>query len=67
MARSQELLGDPRDEHVVCLHHDRLLPFFPGLNERRRSTRRTRDLWMVILVVRVSVHIVLEALQWKRP
>jgi hypothetical protein len=44
------------------LHHASLQTFFPGLNERRRSTRRKRDLWSVILAVRVSLPLVLEAL-----
>src|SRR5438045_4252533 len=37
--------------------------FFPGLNERSRYNRRKRDLWSVILAVRVSLQIVLDALQ----
>jgi hypothetical protein len=37
--------------------------FFPGLNERSRYNRRKRDLWSVILAVRVSLQLVLEALQ----
>jgi hypothetical protein len=40
-----------------------LQTFFPGLNERSRYNRRKRDLWAVILAVRVSLQIVLEALR----
>src|SRR5260370_21668332 len=36
----------------------------PGLNERSRYNRRKRDLWSVILAVRVSLQLVLEALQF---
>jgi hypothetical protein len=59
----QELIGDPREDHFFRLHQASLLPFFPGLNERSRYNRRKRDLWAVILAVRVSLQIVLEALQ----
>ncbi len=45
------------------LHQARLQPFFPGLNERSRSNRRKRDLWSVILAVRVSLQLVREAQQ----
>src|SRR6266566_8170097 len=37
------------------LHHSSLQAFFPGLNERSRYNRRKRDLWSVILAVRVSL------------
>ncbi|HEV7235136.1 MAG TPA: transposase, partial [Ktedonobacteraceae bacterium] len=63
LAIYQELIGDPREDHFFRLHQASLLPFFPGLNERSRYNRRKRDLWAVILAVRVSLHIVLEALQ----
>lgn len=59
----QELIGDPREDHFFRLHQASLLLFFPGLNERSRYNRRKRDLWAVILAVRVSLQIVLEALQ----
>lgn len=54
-------MGEPREDHVVRRHHTSLRSFFPGLNERSRSTRRTRDLWAVIPAVRISVHLVLDA------
>lgn len=63
IALYQELLGEPREDHFFRLHQASLLPFFPGLNERSRYNRRKRDLWAVILAVRVSLQIVLEALQ----
>lgn len=62
LAISQDVIGEPREDHVVRLHSERVLPCFPRRHERSRSTRRTRDLWAVILAVRVSVQIVLDAL-----
>src|SRR5213082_587942 len=59
----QELIGEPREDHFFRLHQASLLTFFPGLNERSRYNRRKRDLWSVILAVRVSLQIVLDALQ----
>src|SRR6266852_5805779 len=58
----QELIGEPREDHCFRLHQASLRTFFPGLNERSRYTRRKRDLWSVILAVRISLQIVLEAL-----
>src|SRR5437762_11529716 len=58
----QELIGEPREDHFFRLHQEQLRPYFPGLNERSRYNRRKRDLWSVILAVRVSLQIVLEAL-----
>jgi hypothetical protein len=62
IALSQELIGEPREDHFFRLHQSSLRTFFPGLNERSRSNRRKRDLWSVILAVRVSLQIVLDAL-----
>src|SRR5256714_9482652 len=62
IALYQELIGEPREDHFFRLHQASLLPFFPGLNERSRYNRRKRDLWAVILAVRVSLQMVLEAL-----
>jgi hypothetical protein len=62
IALYQELIGEPREDHFFRLHHASLQPYFPGLNERSRYNRRKRDLWSVILAVRVSLQIVLEAL-----
>ena len=59
IALSQELIGEPREDHFFRLHQASLRPFFPGLNERSRYNRRKRDLWSVILAVRVSLQIVL--------
>ena len=63
IALYQELIGEPREDHFFRLHQASLRPFFPGLNERSRSNRRKRDLWSVILAVRVSLQLVLDALQ----
>jgi Transposase DDE domain len=63
LALYQELIGEPREDHFFRLHQASLQGFFPGLNERSRYNRRKRDLWSVILVVRVSLQLVLEALQ----
>ena len=63
IALYQELIGEPREDHFFRLHQASLQTFFPGLNERSRYNRRKRDLWSVILAVRVSVQIVLDAVQ----
>jgi hypothetical protein len=62
IALYQELLGEPREDHFFRLHQASLQTFFPGLNERSRYNRRKRDLWSVILAVRVSLQLVLDAL-----
>jgi hypothetical protein len=62
LALYQELIGEPREDHFFRLHHSSLQAFFPGLNERSRYNRRKRDLWSVILAVRVSLQLVLDAL-----
>ena len=59
----QELIGEPREDHFFRLHQASLRPFFPGLNERSRYHRRKRDLWSVILAVRMSLQLVLDALE----
>jgi len=43
------------------LHQASLRPFFPGLNERSRYNRRKRDLCRVLLALRASLQLVLEA------
>jgi DDE family transposase len=63
IALYQELIGEPREDHFLRLHQASLQPFFPGLNERSRYNRRKRDLWSVILAVRVSLQIVQQGLQ----
>ena len=63
IALYQELIGEPREDHFFRRHQSSLQTFFPGLNERSRYNRRKRDLWSVILAVRVSLQIVLEARQ----
>lgn len=63
IALYQELIGEPREDHFFRLHQASLQTFFPGLNERSRYNRRKRDLWAVILSVRMSLQIMLEAWQ----
>src|SRR5438105_14045374 len=63
IALYQELIGEPREDHFFRLHQEQLRSYFPGLNERSRYNRRKRDLWSVILAVRVSLQVVLESLQ----
>ena len=62
IALYQELIGEPREDHFFRLHQEQLRPYFPGLNERSRYNRRKRDLWSVILAVRMTLQIVLDAL-----
>jgi Transposase DDE domain len=62
MAIYQELIGEPREDHFFRLHQEQLRGSFPGLNQRSRYNRRKRDLWSVILAVRMSLQIVLDAL-----
>jgi hypothetical protein len=61
LALYQELIGEPREDHFFRLHQASLQLFFPGLNERSRSNRRKRDLWSVILAVRLSLQLLLDA------
>jgi hypothetical protein len=63
LALYQELIGEPREDHFFRLHQASLHSFFPGLNERSRYNRRKRDLWSVILAVRVSLQLVLDTLE----
>src|SRR6059058_3344372 len=62
LAIYQELVGEPREDHFFRLHQEQLRRYFPGLNERSRYNRRKRDLRSVILAVRISLQIVLDAL-----
>ena len=63
IALYQELIGEPREDHFFRLHQEQLRGYFPRWNERSRYNRRKRDLWSVILAVRISLQIVLDALQ----
>jgi len=58
----QEMIGEPREDHFFRLHSETLKQYFPNLNERSRYNRRKRDLWLVILSVRVCLEPVLKAL-----
>ena len=61
IALYQELIGEPREDHFFRLHVSGLLTYFPGINERSRYNRRKRDLWSVLLAIRMSLLIVLGA------
>lgn len=63
IALYQELIGEPREDHFFRLHAESLRAYFPGLNERSRYNRRKRDLWSVMLAVRMALQIILDALQ----
>lgn len=65
LALYQELPGEPREDHFLRLHHESLRSFFPGRNERSRYNRRKRDLWSVILALRMSLPIVIESLAYE--
>ncbi len=62
IALYQELIGEPREDHFFRLHQESC-GRFPGLNERSRYNRRKRDLWSVILAVRISLQVVQDALE----
>src|SRR3982074_2048402 len=66
LALYQELIGEPREDHFFRLHKASLLSFFPGLNERSRYNRRKRDLWAVILAVRLTLQLVLDSLAFEQ-
>lgn len=55
IALYQELIGDPREDHFYRLHQSWLRKYFPNLNERSRYNRRKRDLWSIILAIRVTL------------
>lgn len=63
IALYQELIGEPREDHFFRLHKSLLLPFFPRLNERSRFNRRKRDLWAIILAIRLTLQLVMDALE----
>ena len=61
LAIYQELIGEPREDHFFRLHKTSLLPYFPQLNERSRYNRRKRDLWSIIVAVRLALRLVADA------
>ena len=63
IALYEELIGEPREDHFFRLHAEPLRAYFPGLNERSRYNRRKRDLWSVMLAVRMALQIILDALE----
>jgi hypothetical protein len=60
LALYQEILGEPREDWFFRIHGPILGNYF-NLNERSRYNRRKRDLWKVILAVRMSLLILLQA------
>jgi len=57
----QELIGEPREDHFYRLHENEIRSFFPNLPERSRYHRRKKDLWSIILALRVVLLVVLRA------
>lgn len=57
----QELIGEPREDHFYRLHEKELRSFFPNLPERSRYHRRKKDLWSIILALRVILLVMLKA------
>ena len=43
LAIYQELIGEPREDHLFRLHQEQLRSYFPGLNERSRYNRYDRQ------------------------
>ncbi len=62
IALYQELIGELREDHLFRLHQASLQTFFPGLDGRSRSKRIKRDRWLVMLSIRVSLQLLLDAL-----
>jgi hypothetical protein len=61
----QEMIGEPREDHFFRLHEAEMKSYFPHLNERSRYNRRKRDLWSVILAIRLSVLLLLKAWEYE--
>ena len=59
IALYQELIGESKEDHFFRLHKSELLPYFPQINERSRYSRRKKDLYKVILIVRTALGITL--------
>ena len=55
IALYQELIGENREDHFYRLHQNDLKSYFPQLNERSRYNRRKRDMYRVLLAVRLSL------------
>jgi hypothetical protein len=54
VALYEELIGEPREDHFYRLHAQSLRAYFPKLLERSRYNRRKRDLWKIILAIRIG-------------
>lgn len=59
----EELIGDPREDHFYRLHAKELRSYFPRLLERSRYNRRKRELWQIILSLRICLLVMLKAAQ----
>lgn len=57
----QELIGEPREDHFYRLYEKELRPYFPNLIDRSRYNRRKKNLWSIILAVRISLLLMLKA------
>lgn len=55
----QELISENRKDHFFRLHQKELMSYFPQLNERSRYNRREKDLYRVLLAVKLSLGSVL--------
>jgi hypothetical protein len=63
LAMYQELIGEPREDHFFGSIRSSCAPIFQGSYCRSRYNRRKRALWSVILAVRISLQVVLDALE----
>lgn len=63
VALYEELIGEPREDHFYRLHAANLRNYFPHLLERSRYNRRKRELWRIILALRISLLVMLKAAQ----
>lgn len=61
LALYQEFISEPREKQFIRVHGDVIKQFFPKLIERSRYNRRKKDLWRIILAVRISLLISLKA------
>ena len=61
VALYEELIGEPREDHFYRLHERELRSYFPHLLERSRYNRRKRQLWQIILSLRIGLLNLLQA------
>ncbi len=63
IALYQEIIGEPKEDHFLRVHRESLQQYFPNINERSRYNRRKKGLMQVVLVIRNSLLVVLNALE----